>query len=299
MIDGGGSRLAIWLAVACSLAAITGGPSAASVLTDASESPVDPDRTVPSIATGQSPQTADSTPIDGCRTIEEPGRYVLTRDVSNDHGTRTSQNCVWINTSDVVLDGASHEIDGIGVSDSTGVYVGSDEPLENVTVRNLAVSDWHRGVWFRNVSQGSIQGVNATENAFGLAIENASHSAIRDNEASGNLVGISVDASNDTELSGNDARSNHVTGIYGEVTALEAFGTDVSVGPPLDHTGDGRYEDVTGNGESGIGDALTLFGIVSAETAGISGLKDDQRRMFDFDRDGRLDYGDVWTLVRR
>lgn len=299
MTGGRRSWPTIWLAVLCSLAAITGGASATDgpSLGNAAGSPVDAEA-ISTTEVTVAARTAALTPIEGCEAIEEPGRYVLTRNVTNNQGTRTSQNCVWINASDVVLEGAGHVIDGVGVSDSTGVYVGSKVPLENVTVRNLTASDWHKGVRFRNVSSGSIEGVNATGNAFGLSIENASDTAILDNEVVANLIGIRVHVSANIELSGTDARSNRIVGIYGEVTAIDVFGTEITVGPPLDHTGDGRYEDVTGDGDSGVSDVLALFAIVSADAVGISDLADEQRGLFDFDHNGRLSYGDVWALMR-
>jgi hypothetical protein len=235
--------------------------------------------------------------VDGCGTIEEPGKYVLTRNITNSQGTRTSQNCLWINTSDVVLEGAGHRIDGIGVTDSVGVYVGSPAPTENVTVRNLTVSDWHKGVWHRDVRDGTLRNVTAENNAIGLGIENATGTRVIDNAASENLIGVRVTRSTLAALQGNTLEDNYGTGIYDELTAIDLFGQRVTVGPPLDPDGDGRYEDVTGDREVGLYDAVSLFGVVNAEAVGVGDLHANQREMLDLDGDSDLDYGDVWTLL--
>jgi parallel beta-helix repeat protein len=240
---------------------------------------------------------ANVTPISGCETITEPGRYVLTRDIINTPGPRTTQNCVWVNASDVVLDGNGHRIDGIGVSDSTGVYVGSKADIDNVTVRNVTLSDWHKGVWHRGVSNGTFRNVNATNNAIGIGVENASGTRVLDNEASTNLIGIRVTDSTLAALAGNEVSGNYGTGIYDELPTVDVLDERVAVGPPLDPDDDGRYEDVTGDRETGVYDALSLFGVVSADLAGLADLHADHREMLDMDGDGDLDYGDVWTLL--
>ena len=49
---------------------------------------------------------AEPTRIDGCTTISEPGRYVLTADLLD----RDASTCIGVRSSDVVLDGAGHQI---------------------------------------------------------------------------------------------------------------------------------------------------------------------------------------------
>jgi len=290
------SLLVIGLALALSVAGggslvSAGGPADTSVRATA-----DAPRPHQPQAVQQTDQV-DATPIDGCGEITEPGRYVLTRNVTNDLGTRTSQNCVWVNASDVVFEGNGHRIDGIGVTDSIGVYVGSPAQQENVTVRNLTVSDWHKGVWHRGVRDGTVERVNATDNAIGIGIENASGTRTIDNEASANLIGIRVTDSTLDSLSGNELSDNYGVGIYDELTALDLFDNRITVGPPLDLDGDGRYEDVTGDRVTDIYDALSLLGVVTADLAGAGDLDADHREMLDMDGDGDVDYGDVWALL--
>lgn len=202
-----------------------------------------------------------------------------------------------VGSPEAVEDGGGHRIAGIGVTDSTGVYVGSPAEQDNVTVRNLTVSDWHKGVWYRGVRNGAVRDINATDNAIGIGVENASGTRILDNEASKNLIGIRVTVSVLESLSGNEVSGNYGVGIYDELTALDAFDNEVTVGPPLDLDGDGRYEDVTGDREVDVSDALSLLGVVTADLAGVSDLDADHRVMLDLDRDGDLGYGDVWVLL--
>ncbi|MEN6342659.1 MAG: carbohydrate-binding protein [Methanospirillum sp.] len=78
-------------------------------------------------------------------TISSPGRYTLDHDLSSD------VTGVLITSSDVVLDGMGHSITctgAFGTAFETGVNVQGFEwtPLHNVTVRNLTVRSWDRGL---------------------------------------------------------------------------------------------------------------------------------------------------------
>ena len=57
--------------------------------------------------------------VDGCTTIDEPGRYALTQDVRN----ASVDTCIRVTANDVTLDGAGHAVDGVGAFGSAGVLV--------------------------------------------------------------------------------------------------------------------------------------------------------------------------------
>lgn len=94
--------------------------------------------------------TAQVTQINGCTAISEPGTYELTADVVNSTVERTERlACIKINSSDVVLDGNGHTLDGTDQSDVQGVLVRHDgKDLTNITVRDLTVTDWRNGIEF-------------------------------------------------------------------------------------------------------------------------------------------------------
>lgn len=154
---------------------------------------------------------ADVTQINSCTTITSPGRYVLTTDIIDDRTTRLSESCIQIAANNVIFDGGNHTIDGKGISDTRGIVTNGT----NVTVQNVAVSDWNLGIYYVNASGGTIRGVTATKNAFGIALDWSQDVTVADNTASHNLIGINLVRSDDSiELRGNDVAGNHIAGVY-------------------------------------------------------------------------------------
>ena len=153
----------------------------------------------------------DATRIDSCTTISEPGAYVLTTDLKDNKKTRLSESCIRIVADDVIFSGGGHVVDGKGISDTRGVTANGT----NVTVVNVVVSDWNRGVYFRNVSDGEVRNVTASGNAYGIDLDGTSGVAVVNNDVSSNLIGIDLTRSNeDVDLRGNDADGNHVADVY-------------------------------------------------------------------------------------
>lgn len=152
-----------------------------------------------------------ATPIDSCTTIRESGTYVLTSDVVHDKSTRLSESCITILADDVVFHGQGHRVEGNGISDTRGIQTNAT----NVTVRNVVVAEWGRGVYYMNASGGTITHVNATSNAYGIDLDWSNDVRVVENNVSGNLVGIDVARSNDDiDLRDNSVRGNHVAQVY-------------------------------------------------------------------------------------
>jgi len=103
-----------------------------------------------------------TTVIDGCTVIDEPGTYELggnLTDVNDSRmigGSDTRATCIDIRASDVTLDGNGYVFDSADPSSSSeqrGISVnGTFGARENVTVRNITLTDWPRAVWVRNAS---------------------------------------------------------------------------------------------------------------------------------------------------
>ena len=86
---------------------------------------------------GSGTASAAPTGIDECTTIDEPGTYALTANVSPDElGDRES--CVSIRADDVTLDGNGHAVDTTDVEMRRPAAVGTNGSarVENVTVRD-------------------------------------------------------------------------------------------------------------------------------------------------------------------
>lgn len=159
---------------------------------------------------------ADSdTAIDSKTRITRPGRYTLARDIERGGGTFISEPCILIESSNVVLDGRGYTIDGRGVSDTTGVAVTSSTGLVNVTVTNVTISDWDRGLFFENVGGGVVHDVDVVDNGYGISLENTSGVLVTGSRIRDNLLGVSLDPrSDDTVLWNNTIESNHGHDVF-------------------------------------------------------------------------------------
>lgn len=263
--------LAVGLVLLCIVSASYGGLPAASTASAASDPP---------------PQTA--TTVGSCTTITKPGTYVLTHDIHNGK-TAISTGCLKIRANDVVLDGGGHTLDGYGVSDTSGVHV---DGASNVTVRNLRTQDWNRGVYVEDASDVRVRDLVAVNNAIGIGVT-GSDTRLVNNTVRGDLRGVTLDDSWDDTLLDNRIHHNRAIDIYAPVVLVHGFGYQLNVGPPLDPDKDGRYEDLTGNGKTGVSDAVAFPIIAAAETSGLTQMPAQQRAALDFDGDGNFDQADV------
>ncbi|MFC7044773.1 NosD domain-containing protein [Halobacteriaceae archaeon GCM10025711] len=133
------------------------------------------------------------TEIHDCTTITRPGSYVLAGNVTNGGGqnfTYISETCITIEADDVVLGGNGHMVDGMGVSDTTGVGVA--DGAANVTVRNLELRDWHHGVHVDGAERVTVRNVDASNNAVGVAVDRATDSRVENVTVRENIVGVYV-----------------------------------------------------------------------------------------------------------
>jgi S-layer protein (TIGR01567 family) len=151
-----------------------------------------------------------ATEINSCTTISKPGEYVLNMSILDS----SASSCINITSSDVTFDGAGYTIDGIDIVGTYGVYVyNSTTELINISVKNLKVTDWNRGIYY-NRANGRISNNTADSNSFiGIDIEYSNNNLISTNNASGSPNGIFLSFSNYSMLSDNNA-SNNGGGIY-------------------------------------------------------------------------------------
>lgn len=249
----------------------------------------------PAVATASSSATTsaltapeDPETIGSCTKVTKPGYYVLTNDI-HDGRTAISAGCIKIRANDVIFDGRAHMLDGFGVSDTSGVHV---EGASNVTVRNVRVKDWNRGVYVLNSSDVTVRDVVAHNDAIGIGVTD-SDARLVNNTVRGDLRGVVLADAWDDELLDNRIHHNHAIDIYAPMALVNVMGVQLTVGPPLDPDGDGRYEDVSGNGKTGVLDAVSFPLVAMADTVGVADIPVQQRAALDFDGDGTFDYSDV------
>lgn len=91
--------------------------------------------------------------IDSCTVIDEPGEYEIVADIDSggqEYDDLYEPACIWIRSSDVVLDGNGYTIGGEG--EGRGIQVagpehwGSDVAAENIVIRDLQVKNWGTGI---------------------------------------------------------------------------------------------------------------------------------------------------------
>lgn len=182
---------------------------------------------------------ADATEVDSCTVIDEPGQYELVGDIE---GTATDA-CIQIKSDDVVLDGNGHTVRGEDVESGVGILVfnGSREgypregsALNDVTVRNVEVSNWKRGVQIgETLDSGptvTLRNVTVTNNGGGMSLFGADESRLENVDVSDNeRAGIVVWETRNLTAEGITANRNGGSGISFSDVVLDSSFSDVTV----------------------------------------------------------------------
>ncbi len=152
-----------------------------------------------------------ATDITSCTTIASPGVYRLASDITNS----SAANCIQIASSNVILHGGGHLIDGLGTSGTRGIDVFSSAGrLSNVVIRGLRITGWNDGIQLRNTDGGTIEGVSATDNQnSGIHLSNSNSNTVLYNTANtNNLFGILLDGGSTGNLIVKNTANNQGTG---------------------------------------------------------------------------------------
>ncbi|MCU4799996.1 right-handed parallel beta-helix repeat-containing protein [Halobacteria archaeon HArc-gm2] len=124
------------------------------------------------LATG--PASAQTSSIDSCTVIDQPGYYVLTEDIdlpNQGHVVGLDERaCIDIRANDVILDGDGHVVDSGRFTKAVGT--GNSMPVRNVTVTDLEGTDNVVNVRFENVTDGRITNVTSLDpNSYGEGVQ--------------------------------------------------------------------------------------------------------------------------------
>ena len=165
----------------------------------------------------QTAQMASGSPrtqkINSCTTIDKPGQYELTSDITNGGGTGISQSCIEIQSGNVVIDGNGHVIDGRGNSQTTAIRVNTSK-MSNVKIANVVITNWHKGIAFQHGSIGEIRNISASSNVYGVSIEDSYFVVTTNSRLENNLVGIKSSTNSlNLKLWGNTITDNNVDRI--------------------------------------------------------------------------------------
>lgn len=158
----------------------------------------------------QAPTASNATEVTSCRTIDEPGRYELTTDITN----ASAESCISITADDVVFDGNGHVIDGGNGTDGEGITTPLVSRLRsNVTVADVTVKNWAFGVQYTAFESGRIENVTVTDSKWGISLGKASITVASSTVSNTSEAGIQVADSAygtdyHTRLVGNELTNN-------------------------------------------------------------------------------------------
>ena len=133
--------------------------------------------------------SAATVQVTGPTVISSPGTYVLAQDIATNQSPAISIKC-----SNVIFDGNGHTIDGVDASNSFGIQVNNGgTPLSGVTVKNVKLTDWYDGIYFKGVNAGRIESVTATSNVrAGISLRTANDNVISGCTANENGQGMYI-----------------------------------------------------------------------------------------------------------
>ena len=123
--------------------------------------------------------------ISDCTYINLPGEYILTQDIITD-----SFSCINICSGDVIFDGAGHTIYGIDQEYSRGVSLPgvncSIMGVQQVTVKNLTVTGWGKGISVVGSSSITLNNNNVSNNYYGIYLSDSNYNTLSSNNVSNN-----------------------------------------------------------------------------------------------------------------
>jgi hypothetical protein len=116
-----------------------------------------------------------------------------------------------------------------------------------------------------------------------------------DGEAVVDDAHVDVAEEADDEEGGDEADDDD--SVFADPVELSIAGLTISVGPPEDVDDDGIYNDLNGDGEVTMLDAVLHAVVVTAVDAGELELTDEQADAVDVDGDGDVDYDDAQEIA--
>lgn len=100
--------------------------------------------------------------------------------------TGNIQDCtIFIETGNIVIDGANYTLQGIGAG--SGINAGVISSIGNITIKNLKIKGFETGIWTANFGEGKITGNAITECGEGIHLANTY--GIGNNAIYGNNIG--------------------------------------------------------------------------------------------------------------
>ena len=151
-----------------------------------------------------------------CGSIDSPGVYTLNISIS------TSTSCIFVNVSNVTIDGMGRTLDG----QDTAIYGINISSFRNVTIKNMNITNFAKGIQFGTASSSSIDIIilnnSITSNALGIEIIQGTirasiiNNSLKANSQSGLDLTTNTDAQFGINMTGNvmDSNSQYGARLY-------------------------------------------------------------------------------------
>ena len=146
-----------------------------------------------------------------CQVLDEEGtEYILQNDINTNELL-----CIDIQANDITLDCNDHSINGNLIRNSEGIYAHglNHQPIENIEVRNCAVSNWYTGINFASVRGSTIRDSDIYDNdmrGIDLLGENVEISG--NNIENNGKYGIDLSGSSNNRIRDNNINHNNMDG---------------------------------------------------------------------------------------
>jgi hypothetical protein len=116
--------------------------------------------------------------------------------------------------------------------------------------------------------------------------------------AAGGFTALSAAKGATDGTNGDDGEMDDGDSVFPEPVEISFAGLTIEVGPPMDNDGDGVYEDLNGNSELTVLDAVLHAIVVTVVEEEKLDLTSEQADAVDVDRDSDVDYDDATELGR-
>jgi parallel beta-helix repeat protein len=201
------------------------------------------------ISLSSSKVAADSIEITDCTTIDEPGEYVLSDDLSS-----STDYCLLIYAEDVTIDGQGHTLSGDGTG--KGIVVDAD----GLTVRNLTVTNFEDGIYSTDIGghKTTLEDSVVTANETGVELTRVSEFDVDNSIITDNGTGIADTAGSQIAVAQSTLTRNNTAVSTSFGNSVELSKSSITENGRGILTGEGEFRDSTiahndGNGISLIG----------------------------------------------
>ena len=211
--------------------------------------------------------------IDSCRIIDEPGEYEVVADIeepAQEYEGLAEPACLWIQSSDVIIEGNDHTItgegEGVGIKAGAPQEDGEAAPIDDIEIRNLRTENWRAGFEIGDdnewETQALLESITATDNGIGVSLPWANGSELVDVTSSRNETGVYFWETSEVTLAEVTVSENDRHGLYLSDSAWDCEFTDVTA------TDNGRHG-ITVQQDSG-GNLFSNCYIATNEEGGIT-----------------------------